>query len=69
MQVGAYRERSSAQQQAAMLLQKGWNSMVSTNARGLYVVRIGPASSRDAAARLRSALLNKAKLKGFIVEG
>ncbi len=69
VQVGAYRERSSAQQQASTLLQKGWNSTVTTNARGWSVVRIGPISSRSAAEKLRQRLLDKARLKGFIVEG
>jgi len=68
VQVGAYRERSSAQQQAATLMQKGWNSVVSSNTgNGLFVVRIGPASTRGAADKLRDQLLNKAKLKGFVV--
>jgi len=69
VQVGAYREHSSAQQQASTLLQKGWNSTVTTNARGWSVVRIGPISSRSAAEKLRQRLLDKARLKGFIVEG
>lgn len=69
VQVGAYREHSGAQQQAATLLQKGWNSVVATSNKGLYVVRIGPVGSREAADKLRSQLLDKAKIKGFIVEG
>jgi len=69
VQVGAYRERSSAQQQAAMLLQNGWNSMVRKNTNGLYTVRIGPLSSRSAAGKLRKRLIDKKKLKGFIVDG
>ncbi|OIO70698.1 MAG: hypothetical protein AUJ58_02205 [Zetaproteobacteria bacterium CG1_02_55_237] len=69
VQVGAFRERNSAQQQASMLLQKGWNSMVTTNAAGWYAVRIGPVSSRGAADKLRQQLLDKAKLKGFVVKG
>lgn len=69
VQVGAYRERSGAQQQAAMLLQQGWNSTVAANDHGLYTVRIGPVSSRRAADDLRTQLLNRAKLKGFVVEG
>jgi len=69
VQVAAYRERSSAQQHAARLLQKGWNSTTTANAKGWYTVRIGPVSSRAAADKLRQQLLDKAKLKGFIVQG
>ena len=69
VQVGAYRERNGARQQAATLLQQGWNSSVSSNDKGLYVVRIGPVSTRQAADKLRSQLMDKAKLKGFVVEG
>lgn len=69
VQVGAYRDRRSAQQQASTMLQQGWSSMVTTNAKGLFVVRIGPVSSREAAEKLSQKLLDKAKLKGFIVEG
>ncbi len=69
VQVGAFRERSSAQQQAATLLQKGWNSMVTVNAAGWYAVRVGPMSSRAAADKLQQQLLDKAKLKGFVVKG
>jgi len=69
VQVGAFRERSSAQQQAATLLQKGWNSMVTINAAGWFAVRVGPISSRNAADKLQQQLLQKAKLKGFIVKG
>jgi len=69
VQVGAYRDRRSAQQQASTMLQQGWSSSVTTNAKGLFVVRIGPVSSREAAEKLSQKLLDKAKLKGFIVEG
>jgi len=69
VQVAAYRDRNSAQQQAAMLMQKGWNSTVTANAKGWYTVRIGPVSSRGAADKLRQQLRNKAKLKGFVVQG
>ncbi|PJC69549.1 MAG: hypothetical protein CO017_07760 [Zetaproteobacteria bacterium CG_4_8_14_3_um_filter_59_5] len=50
-------------------MQQGWNSSVSSNDKGLYVVRIGPVSTRQAADKLRSQLMDKAKLKGFVVEG
>ncbi|MDQ6988152.1 MAG: SPOR domain-containing protein [Mariprofundaceae bacterium] len=69
VQVGAYREQNSARQQAASLLQKGWNSMVTRNNTGLYVVRIGPVSDRPAAIALHRQLAEKAQLKGFIVQG
>ncbi len=69
VQVAAYREKNSAQQQAASLMQKGWNSMVTRNNKGLYVVRIGPVSDRPAAIVLHRKLIDKAQLKGFIVQG
>jgi len=69
VQVAAYREKNSAQQQAASLMQKGWNSMVTRNNKGLYVVRIGPVSNRPEAIVLHRKLIDKAQLKGFIVQG
>lgn len=69
VQVGSYRDIANARKQAALLLQKGWNSSIATNAAGLHTVRIGPVSTRTAAEQLRQRLIDKAKLKGFIVEG
>jgi len=69
VQIAAYREQNSARKQAASLLQKGWNSMVTRNNKGLYVVRIGPVSDRPAAIALHRQLAEKAQLKGFIVQG
>jgi DedD protein len=68
VQVGSYRDLANAQKEASLLLQKGWNSSVAVNAAGLHTVRIGPVSTRDAAEKLRQQLIDKAKLKGFIVE-
>ncbi|MDX8391817.1 MAG: SPOR domain-containing protein [Mariprofundaceae bacterium] len=69
VQIAAYREKNSAQQQAATLMQKGWNSMVTRNTKGLHVVRIGPVADRPAAIILHRKLVDKAHLKGFIVRG
>lgn len=67
VQVGAYSRKSSAEKQAAALMQQGWNSVVMQNAKGLHVVRIGPVSSLTNAGDLRRKLAAKAHIKGFVV--
>lgn len=69
VQVGSYRDLANARKQAAQLMRKGWNSSITTNAAGLHTVRIGPVPTHAAAEVLRQKLIDKAKLKGFVVEG
>jgi len=68
VQTGAYRELTSARKQAAILMQKGWNSALTRNAKGLHIVRVGPVANRSAAKMLLRQLKSKAQLSGFIVQ-
>jgi len=68
VQIGSYRNLANARKMAARMMQRGWESSITVNTAGLNTVRIGPVSTRSAAEKLRQRLLDKAKLKGFIVK-